>query len=116
MIIRAATQDDIPAIAQLHVQGWKGAYGGIVNQSYLDSLDEKAREKQWREWFDPQNNPVQIAFDDEGNPAGFINYGRLRTPPPGSSPIRPLYSAEIFALYLLPQYYRQGIGTALMRA
>lgn len=50
----------------------------------------------------------------EDRPAGFVSYGRLKTPPPGSSPIRPLYSAEIYGLYLLPAYYRQGLGTRLM--
>lgn len=114
MNIRPATSDDIPAIARLHVEGWKGAYGGIINQGYLDSLTIPEREEQWRAWFDPENAPLFIAMDSNA-PAGFVSCGKLRTPPPGSSPIRPLYSAEIYALYLLPDYYRRGIGRALMR-
>lgn len=114
--IRPATIDDIPVIARLHVAGWAGAYGGIIDQAYLDSLDETTRAAQWRGWFDPKEAPVLMASDDQGNPAGFVGYGRLRTPPPGSSPIRPLYSGEIYALYILPAHWRQGIGTALLRA
>ena len=53
-------------------------------------------------------------FSDSGTPMGFVNYGRVRTPLPGSSPIRPLYSGEIYAIYVLGAYWRQGVGTSLM--
>ena len=56
-----------------------------------------------------------LARDADGKAAGFVGFGRLKTPPPGSSPIRPLYSAEIYALYILPEYWRQGLGRSLMR-
>ena len=36
------------------------------------------------------------------------------TPPPGMSPVRPLYTAEILALYILPACWRQGLGRQLM--
>lgn len=112
---RLATAADIPAIARIHVQGWRDAYGGAVDQGWLDNLDEEEQARQWREWFDPEQRPVLIALNDAGDAVGFVNYGRLRTPPPGSSPIRPLYSGEIYALYILPQYWRQGIGARLLR-
>jgi len=115
--IRPATENDIPALAHIHVQGLHDAYGGIVDQAYLASLNEQEQAAKWRnEWFDPGQCPVLMAVDDNGNSAGFVNYGRLRTPPPGSSPIRPLYSGEIYALYILPDYWRQGLGTQLLRA
>ena len=41
--IRPATTKDIPIIAGLHIEGWKGAYGGIVDQEYLDSLTIEKR-------------------------------------------------------------------------
>lgn len=114
--IHPATKSDIPVIAALHIKGWQGAYGGIVDQACLDSLSVQERQKQWEEWLDPAARPVLIARDDSGHAAGFVSFGKLQTPPPGSSPIRPLYSGEIYALYLLPDYYRQGIGTSLLRA
>ena len=113
--ITQATEDDIPEIAHIHIEGWRGAYGGIVDSAYLDSLDVKERQKQWEEWFDEQNSPVLMGYIDD-NPAGFVNFGKLRTPPPGMSPIRPLYSGEIYAIYLLPEFYRKGLGTALLKA
>lgn len=113
--IRPATQDDIPDLARIHIQGWHGAYGGIVNSAALKTptLDERIR--QWNEWIHLEDSGALLAVSENGEAAGFASYGRLKTPPPGSSPIRPLYSGEIYGLYLLPDYYRQGIGTALLK-
>ena len=114
-MIRKATQDDIPAIASLHIEGWKAAYGGLVDQAYLDSLSVEQRTKDWEGWMESGESDTFVAEED-GNPVGFITTGRTKTPPPGSSPIRPLYSAEIYALYLHPDVWRKGIGTALLKA
>jgi ribosomal protein S18 acetylase RimI-like enzyme len=113
-IIRPATTDDIPHIAALHVEGWKGAYGGIVDQAYLDALTVEKRIADWTQWMAAGESQVFLAEED-GKPAGFVVTGRTKTPPPGSSPIRPSHSGEIYALYLHPDYWRQGIGTALIK-
>jgi ribosomal protein S18 acetylase RimI-like enzyme len=113
--LRSATENDILAIAQLHVAGWQGAYGGIVDQAYLDSLSAEQRAESWRKFMADGNTHILLAHDENGTPAGFVNFGRLKTPPPGSSPIRPPYSAEIYALYILPVFWRQGLGGQLMR-
>lgn len=112
--IRQATQDDIPTIAALHIEGWKGAYGGIVDQAYLDGLTVEKRIADWTGWMGAGESEVFLA-EDEGMPAGFIVTGRTKTPPPGSSPIRPTHSGEIYALYLHPDYWRKGIGTMLLK-
>ena len=112
--IRPATSQDIPVIAALHIAGWKGAYGGIVNQDYLDSLTVEKRIKDWTEWMGSGESEIFLA-EENANPAGFVVIGRTKTPPPGSSPIRPSHSGEIYALYLDPQFWRQGVGTALIK-
>lgn len=114
MLIRPATPADIPAIANLHIEGWKAAYGGLVDQAYLDGLSVEQRTQDWKGWMADGESHSLIA-EMEGAPAGFITAGRTKTPPPGSSPIRPLYSAEIYALYLHPDMWRKGIGSALLR-
>lgn len=112
--IRPATTDDIPTIAALHIEGWKGAYGGIVDQGYLDSLSVEKRIADWTGWMAAEESTVFLAYDG-GTPAGFVVIGRTKTPPPGSSPIRPSHSGEIYALYLHPDYWRKGIGTLLIK-
>ena len=59
--IRPAAAADIPALARIHVQGWRDAYGGAVDQDWLGRLDEDAQAAQWREWFDPAQRPVLLS-------------------------------------------------------
>lgn len=115
MQIRKATEADINALASIHIEGWQAAYGGLVDQHYLDSLSLEARQADWQGWMASGESETLLAEVD-GAPAGFITYGRTKTAPPGDSKIRPLYPAEIYALYLLPAIWRQGIGSALLRA
>lgn len=113
-LIRKAETADIPTIAALHIEGWKGAYGGIVDQGYLDSLTLEQRIADWTQWMTAGESEVYLAEED-GQAAGFVVIGRTKTPPPGSSPIRPSHSGEIYALYLPPAMWRRGIGTALIK-
>jgi hypothetical protein len=113
-MIRLATTEDIPSIARLHIEGWKAAYGGLVDQAYLDSLSVEQRIKDWQGWMTAGESETLLAERD-GQPAGFITYGRTKTAPPGSSNIRPTHSAEIYALYLHPDHWRHGIGQELLR-
>ena len=112
--IREATTADIPDIAKIHVAGWHGAYGGIVDQGYLDEFTVEMRIEKWKEHFDKGESNALLAHVD-GEAVGFVDYGSLKTPPAGMSKIRPLYSSEIYALYLMPEFYRQGVGTALIK-
>lgn len=112
--LRTANLDDSPALARIHIAGWRASYDGLVPQEFLDSLDETARAEDWRGWLDSGAAQAIIAHDDTGRAAGFVGFGKLKTPPPGMSPVRPLYTAEIYALYILPDYWRHGIGRQLM--
>jgi len=113
--LRPATVADSESLARIHVAGWQGAYGGLVDQSFLDSLDVAQRTENWRTWLTDTNTHVIIADGPDGA-AGFVSAGPLRTPPPGMSMIRPLYTSEIYALYLMPDQMRKGLGTQLMAA
>lgn len=112
--IHAATVADAETLARIHVAGWRAAYAGLVPQDYLDELREVEKAADWRRYFGDEAMTALIA-EREGAPAGFVGFGRLRTPPPGSSPIRPQYPAEVYALYLLPEHWRHGVGRALLR-
>lgn len=109
-----ATKDDIDDLAHLHVQGWRDAYGGLLDKEYIESKTAEARKKQWAQWFDDGKIEAIVAYAGRGQPAGFISYGKLKTPPPGMSPIRPLYASEIYAFYILSDYWRHGLGTDLL--
>lgn len=113
--IRAATPEDIPALARIHIAGWQGAYGGLVDQAYLDSLSVDERVEQWKEWMGTAETTTLIA-EEAGQAVAFITHGRTKTPPPGESKIRPQYPAEIYALYIMPSHWRRGIGGKLLKS
>ncbi len=116
MIIRPAGHDDAAAIAHVHIAGWRASYGGLVDQDYLDGLDVTERTKNWQDIFAKNETDTLVACDAAGAIYGFTSFGKLRTPPPGMSPIRPLYASELYAIYILPDYWRQGSGRQLMSA
>jgi GNAT superfamily N-acetyltransferase len=112
--IRPCTPEDAADLAYIHVKGWRASYGGLVEQSFLDGLDQDKRAADWVKWL-AEGTESLIAHDAAGKPAGFIAFNKLMTPPPGMSPVRPLYTSEILAIYILPDYWRQGLGKQLMK-
>ncbi len=104
--IRTATENDAAAIAHVHVQSWRTTYAGIVPEEYLAALNEAERVPLWRDWLS-RDIRAYIA-DLDGQIVGFISGGAIREPVQ-------TYDAELYAIYLLEQAQRQGIGTALLK-
>lgn len=108
MIIRHGRTEDIPGIAKVHVDSWKTTYRGIVPDSYLSSLDIEEREESWKQIFAAgfAESVLLAAENEQGEVVGFASGGRERT---GKYP----YSGELYAIYLLEEYQRRGIGRKL---
>lgn len=113
MYIAPATDNDISILAVLHLEGWHSAYAGAVDQGFLDSLSAHEREVGWEKWLVNPDINAAIAYIDD-YPIGFIAYGKIESMPPGQSTIRPQYTSEVLALYILPDYWKRGVGKALM--
>ncbi|WP_353068667.1 GNAT family N-acetyltransferase [Tunturibacter empetritectus] len=105
-VVRATTGDDAGAIAHVHVASWQTTYAGLVPEAYLAGLKETERESQWREWL-TLDVDVFVA-ELEGEVVGFVSGGAIREPVEG-------FDAELFAIYLLREAQRRGIGMALLR-
>lgn len=112
--IREATREDIPSIARIHVPAKQKAYAEAVDNDYLKSFTFEEYEDIWTRYMAAADASQYIAFYDD-KPAGIISFGRLRTPPPGTSKIRPLYAAEIFGIHVHPDYWKKGVGKALVK-
>jgi GNAT superfamily N-acetyltransferase len=104
--IRSALIRDAHAIARVFVTSWRAAYQGILPRDYLEglSIDRTARSMR-RSLITPQT-PCLIAECDQGV-VGYISAGPER----GQDPI---YRAEIYELYVLPDMQRQGFGRELL--
>lgn len=112
--VQQADQSHIPELARIHVKSWQAGYKGFIDQQYLDSLSIEKYCEDWKGWMDAGESTTFLALADSV-PVGFIVVGKLKTPPPGTSKIRPLYSSEIYAIYILEEYWRQGVGKILMK-
>ena len=95
------TDEEIKGKAYVHWKSWHEAYVGIVSQEYLDKLTLEKCEKMAFSW--PDNT---IVAKENGNVVGFVCYGDRGEEAPDIG--------EIFALYVLADYYGKGVGRKLM--
>ncbi len=110
MEIREAVPADTPAIARVHVDSWRTTYRGIVPDDYLRTLSYEDREALWtRVLAATDSQVVFVATDERGEVIGFANGGPERSR-------GPVYTGEIYAIYLLDAYHGQGVGRRLMGA
>ncbi|MGL5925783.1 GNAT family N-acetyltransferase [Chroococcidiopsis sp.] len=109
MIVREANLNDVQAIARVHVDTWYTTYKGILPESYLAKISYQQRESAWRKILENTTNSsqfVDVAENDSGQIIGFANGGKERT---GDR----TYKGELYAIYVLEVYQRQGIGYRL---
>ena len=111
-MIKHALPADARAIAEIGVRGWQEAYRDILAPDFLAGLSVDAREIAWRSMLEGDEDgkaPTWLAERD-GRPIGFLAAG-----PPRDEDV-PLPAAEIYAVYVLPEAWRSGVGRALLTA
>ncbi|MXY43584.1 MAG: GNAT family N-acetyltransferase [Dehalococcoidia bacterium] len=107
MRIRRALPSDAPGIAHVHVESWRSTYVGIVPDDYLTSLDRSERERVWRRLIADETQITYLVENSRDGIVGFVNGGPARMDDK-------TYAGELYAIYLLEQYQRQGIGRRLV--
>lgn len=109
MIVQEARLDDATAIALVHVDTWRTAYRGIVPEDYLAQLSYKKRESSWVQMLSTaaeNKHFIYVVEDGTGQIIAFADGGKERT-----SDL--VYKGELYAIYVLDAYQRQGIGRRL---
>ena len=99
------TKDEIKGKAAVHCQAWKEAYVGLVNQDFLDRRTMEMSLQSAQRAFD--NGITTLIARDRERVVGFADFGRYRL-----DDLRD--AGEIYAIYILKEYYGKGIGFALM--
>ena len=105
IIIKPMESDsEIRGKAYVHWKAWQETYTGLIDQNYLDNLTlERCIDMAFR-WRD---NYLIAKKNDKV--VGFVGYGTCRDDSlPGAG--------EVFAIYILREFYDEGIGHALMCA
>lgn len=103
-IKKMETNDEIKGKGYVHWKSYQEAYQGLVAQDYLDKLTlENCIDAAFR-W--PDN--ILVAKDSE-KVIGFVAYGTYRDDTMKDT-------GEVYALYILSDYYGKKIGYSLMCA
>jgi ribosomal protein S18 acetylase RimI-like enzyme len=109
MVIRPITLEDAPGVAWVRQQGWKSAYRRIVPDEVLDQMDYAAGIERWSDIIrDPAERCLFCAEIDK-QIVGFCVGGLERD-------LDPDFDGEMYALYVLPEKQRCGVGRALMQS
>ncbi|MGW9436289.1 N-acetyltransferase family protein [Streptomyces sp. NPDC055607] len=119
MPIREALPGDAAALAAVHVPSWRAAYRGLLPRPYLEGLDVQERAAAWRARLTAPDRPtVLLATGGEGDVGGgdgrLVAFSCFR-PWPGEG-FDPAPTAELAALYALPEVWGTGVGRALLSA
>jgi ribosomal protein S18 acetylase RimI-like enzyme len=111
MQIRPATLEDVPGIARVHVASWRTTYVGIMPDELLATLSEERRAAQWSQALTEHADRtyLYVAVDDSGAVVGFACGGPEDREVDG-------YDSKLYAIYLLKDVQRQGIGRSLTQA
>lgn len=97
------SSDDRMTLSRVYEESWKSAYQGILPQDYLDTIPTGF----WVDKIDqPQRQTLVGLFQEKF--AGVCAFG------PARQPVGEEW-AEIYSLYLLPPYQRQGLGRELLK-
>ncbi|MDD5017345.1 MAG: GNAT family N-acetyltransferase [Eubacteriales bacterium] len=108
LTIRYADINDAKTLGGILAQSWRVAYQDIVPGEILDRFNAKYRQKCFEAQLIAGEEDYAVVLSD-GQEAGFICIGACRDDDMDEE------CGEIWGMYLLPEYWRQGIGTALMR-
>ena len=106
--IREAVPEDAGPMAKVHIDTWRTAYAGIVPSEHLAGLSYERREAVWVQIL-TRDQPAQcncVAETVGGEIVGFAGGGPERE---GDS----TYKGELYAIYLLQEHQRRGIGRRL---
>ena len=110
--VRAATREDIPRIAEIHVAGWEAAYRGMIPDEALDVRTVEHRTAQWRELFDGSEKMTDhsvYVLELDGTVSGFAHVG-----PSDDEDVDRSKTFNIYALYLEPALRGRGLGQSLL--
>lgn len=102
---REAAVTDCMAVAKVHVQSWKESFRGLLPQAFLEKMSVEKRAKAFEKGFTAESYRMYVAEAQERGIVGFADFGEPRE--------NIGYEAELYAIYLLPEFQRRSIGKKL---
>jgi ribosomal protein S18 acetylase RimI-like enzyme len=106
--VRTATVDDLPVVAEIHIEARAAYWRGAVPDAELEASAERLRTDSYP--------PAKLAMPDftllvaqvDGQVAGFALLG-----PPHDTTRDPGGTGELWEIHVKPSHWRRGIGSRL---
>lgn len=103
-IIPMTTSEDMDGKGYVHWKSWHETYTGLIDPAYMERITLEKCVDMAHRW--PQN--MMVAKDGD-KVIGFVGYGEHHDDTLTDC-------GEVFAIYVLAEYYGQKVGYALMNA
>lgn len=116
MYIRPARQEDVPAIARVHIEAWRATYKGMLPEAYLANLSYEAHTAMWQNAFTETSPTFLYVAECDGKIVAFAAAGPVHDDAKAALPRGAVPDAELYAIYTLELYQRQGLGRRLVTA
>ncbi len=112
--IRVPRPDDAARLAEVNIAAWRSAYGGIVPDTYLDTLDLASITERWAGNIEkPPSERFTLVAEIDGAVASYTVAGPYRTQQ-DAKPEDTTDWGELFAIYTHPDHQGRGAGRALL--
>jgi ribosomal protein S18 acetylase RimI-like enzyme len=111
MFLRPASLNDAEGIDAVRIRAWNETYRGMMPDAFLDAFSKESHVEAWRKRLTPplDRTTFSVAVGDSGAIVGFAVCGPAREETLGAD-------GEIYAINLVMQATRLGLGTRLMEA
>jgi ribosomal protein S18 acetylase RimI-like enzyme len=107
--IRAASTEDAPEIAKVNIQSWRSTYRGLIADETLDDMKSEKYLEKWNNTFRTMEANGNFCFVAENEVKEVVGYSLCGK----NSHTKFNFEGELFAIYLLREYQKQGIGKKL---
>jgi GNAT superfamily N-acetyltransferase len=129
--LRLPTIADVPELARMHVASWLATYRAVIADDSLDAITPQGFEQFHIRNFAPASegggiaDPQRVflvAVDraDDSRIVGFSRGGPSRAQSPRGdvlpAAVQNAHSAELYAIYLRPEFIGSGLGRMLLGA
>ena len=104
--VRPASLRDAKAIAEIHLSTWQSAYKDLMPDDFLKTITLEKRLTYWREAIEYSEPQLLVAVEAD-KVVGFVGFDRSRDAGTKST------MGEIWALYVAPAHWSEGVGIAL---
>lgn len=94
-------------IALTHLLAWQKAFTGILSENLLSRLDKNEFLRSWQQTIQNKERINYVALTIEDKAIGFISFGPYDS-------VKNNEYAEIYGIYINPNYWRQGHAKSLM--